>query len=94
MNKKHMNSILCVGKAEGTLVRGSCCGTQRWSSKSTIGTPDKPTSTKVRTEVSVLEKALLTQKKKKKRPEARDLSWHERFPIQGSHKLVLVHPIM
>ncbi len=78
--------------AQGTLVRGSCCGTQRWSSSSTIGTPDKATFTKVRTEVSAFEKALLTGEKKG--PEDRDLSRHERFPIQGSHKLLLVSPIM
>jgi len=81
-------------KARGTLVRGSCCGTQRWSSRSTIGNPDKATFTKVRTEVIVFEKALLSPQKNKRRPEARDLSWHERFPIQGSYKLVLVSPIM
>jgi len=55
---------------------------------------NKATFTKVRTEVSVFEKAFLPQKKKEKKPEARDFSWHERFPIQGSHKLVLVSPIM
>jgi hypothetical protein len=53
---------------------------------STKGTPDKAIFTKVRTKVSVFEKALLTpkrkrKKKRKKKPEARDLSWHERFPI-------------
>jgi hypothetical protein len=55
----------------------------------------KATFIKLRTVVSVFEKAFLPQKKKKeKKPEARDFSWHERFPIQGSHKLILVSPIM
>ncbi len=41
-----------------------------------------------------LKKRYLPKKKKEKKPEARDVSWHERFPIQGSHELILVSPIM
>jgi len=47
-------------KAQNTLVRGFCCGTQGWSPRFTTGTPDKGIFTGVRTQVSVFETEVIT----------------------------------
>jgi hypothetical protein len=57
---KITNSILCVEEGIKQPGQGYCCGTQRWSSRFTTGTPDKGIFTKVRTEVSVFETELIT----------------------------------